>query len=66
MPLNENLCNKLNNMCIFNNLNLCLYDKDIIVNVSMIKEIVNEIRGNNYGVEEVRCYNIKYTRALLS
>ena len=94
MPLNENLYNKLNNMCIFNNLkleykngiifkvadtnvnfiephrfiikvndialvllcydnlNLCLYDKDIIVNVSMIKELVNKIRENNYERRE--------------
>ena len=36
----------------YDNLNLCLYDKDIIVNVSMIKELVNKIRENNYGRRE--------------
>ena len=83
MPLNKNLYNKLNRVCIFNNLklefkngvifkvadtninfiephrfiikvndidlNLCLYDKDIIVNVPIIKELVAEIKSNSYG-----------------
>ena len=91
MPLNENLYNKLNNMCIFNNLklvykngiifkvtdtnvnfiephrfiikvndialvllcydnlNLYLYDKDIVVNVPLLKELIEKIRSKNYG-----------------
>lgn len=91
MPLNKNLYNKLNNMCIFNNvklevrngiifkvadmnvsfiephrfiikvndislvllcydnLNLYLFDKEIRINVPMIKEIINNIRNKNYG-----------------
>ena len=91
MPLNRNLYNKLNNMCIFNNLklefrnglifkvdktnvnfiephrfiikindialvllcydnlNLYLYDKDIVVNVPMLKELIMEIRNKSYG-----------------
>ncbi|MGN1379049.1 MAG: hypothetical protein ACI4XR_01450 [Bacilli bacterium] len=91
MPLNRNLFNKLNNMCIFNNLklefknglifkvvdtnvnfiephrfiikvddvalvllcydnlNLYLYDKDIIVNVPLLKELITKIRSKSYG-----------------
>ncbi len=91
MPLNKNLYNKLNNMCIFNNLklefrnrlifkvdetnvnfiephrfiikindialvllcydnlNLYLYDKDIVVNVPLLKELIAEIRSKSYG-----------------
>ena len=92
MPLNMHLYNKLNNMCIFNNLklevingiifkinqtninliephrfiikvndvslvilcydnlNLYLYNREILVNVPMLKELINAIRGNNYGM----------------
>lgn len=91
MLLNENLYNKLNNMCIFNNLkleykngiifrvtdtnvnfiephrfiikvndialvllcydnlNLYLYDKDVVVNVPLLKELIEKIRSINYG-----------------
>lgn len=91
MPLNKNLYNKLNNMCIYNNLklefknglifkikdtninfiephrfiikvnnvvlvllcydnlNLCLYDKNVIVNVPMLKELIVKIRSKKYG-----------------
>lgn len=91
IALNESLYNKLNNMCIFNNLeleykngiifrvadtnvnfiephrfiikvndialvllcydnlNLYLYDKDIVVNVPLLKELIEKIRSKNYG-----------------
>lgn len=91
MPLNKNLYNKLNNVCIFNNvklefrngiifkvadmnvnfiephrfiikvndvalvllcydnLNLYLFNKDIRINVPILKEIINNIRSKSYG-----------------
>lgn len=91
MPLNKNLYNKLNNVCIFNNvklevkngiifkvadmnvnfiephrfiikvndislillcydnLNLYLFNKEIRINVPILKEIINNIRSKNYG-----------------
>ena len=91
MPLNKNLYNKLNNVCIFNNvklefkngmifkventninfiephrfiieindislillcydnLNLYLYEKSNLINVPMLKELINAIRSNNCG-----------------
>lgn len=90
MSLNKNLYNKLNNMCIFNNLklefknglifkvtdtnvnfiephrfiikindialamlcydnlSLYLYDKNIIVNMTVLKELIAEIRSKSY------------------
>lgn len=91
MPLNKNLYNKLNNVCIFNNvklefkngmifkventninfiephrfiieinditlillcydnLNLYLYEKSNLINVPVLKELINAIRSNNCG-----------------
>lgn len=91
MPLNKNLYNKLNNVCIFNNvklevrngiifkvadmnvnfiephrfiikvndialvllcydnLNLYLFNKEIRINVPMLKKIINNIRSKSYG-----------------
>ena len=91
MPLNKNLYNKLNNVCIFNNvklevrkgiifkvadmnvnfiephrfiikvndislillcydnLNLYLFNKEIRINVPILKEIINNIKEKCYG-----------------
>ena len=33
----------------YDNLNLYLYDKDIVVNVPLLKELIEKIRSKNYG-----------------
>lgn len=33
----------------YDNLNLYLYDKDVVVNVPLLKELITEIRSKSYG-----------------
>lgn len=33
----------------YDNLNLYLYDKDVVVNVPLLKELIMEIRSKSYG-----------------
>ena len=101
MPLNKNIYNKLNNICVFNNvklkfkngliskvdktnvnfiepyrfiikvndiylvllcydnLNLYLYNKNIVINAPMLKKLINVIRiwSNYYVKEKIRFIN---------